>query len=598
MQHIIQKQVMDFRLHGIAGDARIMDQLSNLCHRVVRPAVESVFDSYPGGSEYLIIDKLVLNLGSFTIHELHGMLETAIVKVLKLRLHDNSEFLRSNSHDSSRQVAVETDSDTEYLHQEEAELQLLASYLATGALPWWSGAYNLKEITNIIEKHLHQQPEKLRQVLFQLPANTTAKRLAIQFDTSHNWRLISLLAQQQWAWGEILRDVVAVMHENFSPNERKHANASLMEKLLGELISAKGMVSSQAVYRQIGISAQLENSPASQNIVEVIGQVHELLQAAANRLSNGAAKRIFIKNCILLARKERNLLVNSESELEKIISQQAKQYINEQNPEIDKTSEQIKHGLTTQLTQEKSVQQDNNSEIVGSLIAQNNDQPVMKHHENAGMTVRKAARQTDKQPPHSTLRQAPVEKFVKHLSVAEQTETRSANKYNQHDNLVYIDNAGLILLWQYIPRYFESLGLVRDGCFLTEAKQARAVLLLHYLAGFATEFIEEQLTLSKILCGLDTTSPVPVQLDPTEHERHEAEELLFSVIGHWTALGTTSVAGLQGAFLHREGRLLRNDLGWQLLVERKAYDLLLDKLPWGFGLIRLKWMQQTLSVEW
>jgi hypothetical protein len=35
-----------------------------------------------------------------------------------------------------------------------------------------------------------------------------------------------------------------------------------------------------------------------------------------------------------------------------------------------------------------------------------------------------------------------------------------------------------------------------------------------------------------------------------------------------------------------------------MLVETRAFDMLLDGLPWAFSVIRHPWMTRTLYVEW
>jgi hypothetical protein len=70
------------------------------------------------------------------------------------------------------------------------------------------------------------------------------------------------------------------------------------------------------------------------------------------------------------------------------------------------------------------------------------------------------------------------------------------------------------------------------------------------------------------------------------------------VIAHWRALGSTSVAGLRESFLQREGCLSRKDDDWRLLVETRSYDMLLDRLPWGFATIKYSWMPGAIRVDW
>src|SRR5262249_41296575 len=108
-----------------------------------------------------------------------------------------------------------------------------------------------------------------------------------------------------------------------------------------------------------------------------------------------------------------------------------------------------------------------------------------------------------------------------------------------------------------------------------------------------------ELILPKILCNVPLETPVESNLELTPAEREEAAALLEAVIRHWEALRNTSVDGLRGTFLIRPGKVsLRDDGDWLLQVESKSYDILLDQLPWGIGMIKLPWMERMLWVEW
>ena len=78
----------------------------------------------------------------------------------------------------------------------------------------------------------------------------------------------------------------------------------------------------------------------------------------------------------------------------------------------------------------------------------------------------------------------------------------------------------------------------------------------------------------------------------------QAHELLASVIEHWQALKNTSVDGLRGAFLRRDGLITRKNDDWLLQVERKTLDVLLDSIPWGYSTITLPWNGYLIHVEW
>lgn len=161
---------------------------------------------------------------------------------------------------------------------------------------------------------------------------------------------------------------------------------------------------------------------------------------------------------------------------------------------------------------------------------------------------------------------------------------------------IFINNAGLVLMHPFLPRFFESLEIVNHSGVL---RSERALCLLHYLATGQSQAPEYELVLPKILCGLLPDSPVSIEQEITETESDESIVLINAVISHWEALRNTSIDGLRGSFLNRPGKLIRKSDGdWQLQVESRTFDVLLDQLPWGIAMIQLPWMKKVLWVEW
>ena len=74
--------------------------------------------------------------------------------------------------------------------------------------------------------------------------------------------------------------------------------------------------------------------------------------------------------------------------------------------------------------------------------------------------------------------------------------------------------------------------------------------------------------------------------------------MLEGVRSNWTKLKNTSIEGIRQAFLQREGKLEEKDDFYHLTVEEKAYDILLDSVPWNFRMIRHPWMKKTVQVKW
>lgn len=160
----------------------------------------------------------------------------------------------------------------------------------------------------------------------------------------------------------------------------------------------------------------------------------------------------------------------------------------------------------------------------------------------------------------------------------------------------YIAGAGAVLLAPFLPQLFSNLGWA-DGKVLKQAD--KAAVMVHYLVWGRDDYHEWELLLPKLLCGLPLEALVPsgaVQL--AGDERTAADELLQSAIAHWAVLKSTSPDGLRDAFLQREGRLTEKAGAWRLLVQPAAHDVLLQHLPWTFGIARLPWMEEPLYVDW
>jgi hypothetical protein len=162
--------------------------------------------------------------------------------------------------------------------------------------------------------------------------------------------------------------------------------------------------------------------------------------------------------------------------------------------------------------------------------------------------------------------------------------------------------AGLVLLHPFLPRLLQGLGLAMPGTAmrpLSVDSLQRALPLLHALATGGDEVQEFELGGAKLLLGLDPGRPLSFALQPASPpERTEADALLDAAIGHWPALRGTGREGLRTSFLQRRGLLRRGDGGPVLTLQSEPFDLLLNTLPWGLGLVKLPWMPEPLHVEW
>ncbi|MCB1354410.1 MAG: hypothetical protein KDK03_16895 [Rhodobacteraceae bacterium] len=160
-------------------------------------------------------------------------------------------------------------------------------------------------------------------------------------------------------------------------------------------------------------------------------------------------------------------------------------------------------------------------------------------------------------------------------------------------------SAGLVLLAPYLPMLFSRLELLSQNRLRDGAAIEMALDALHTLASGDAELPGDALPLERLLCavpeGLELRPPAPLA-DPGR--RALADGLLRAVIAEWGALGQTSPDGLRAAFLRRDGQLSAREGGLRLDVAPAAYDMLLDRLPWSFALVKLPWMVAPLHVKW
>jgi hypothetical protein len=164
------------------------------------------------------------------------------------------------------------------------------------------------------------------------------------------------------------------------------------------------------------------------------------------------------------------------------------------------------------------------------------------------------------------------------------------------DEGLFVDLAGLVLLHPFLHRLFERLEIADAQAIV---HPDRALCLLHFVATGQPFAPEYELAVPKVLCGLPLEAAVDSHAAPSAVECEEATAMLGAVIRHWDALGRTSQDGLRGSFLARPGKLSRRDDGdFVLQVEPSSIDILLSRLPWAIGPIKLPWMRQLLWVEW
>jgi hypothetical protein len=162
-----------------------------------------------------------------------------------------------------------------------------------------------------------------------------------------------------------------------------------------------------------------------------------------------------------------------------------------------------------------------------------------------------------------------------------------------------VSNAGLVLLNHHLQMLFDMCGYLNQRKFKDTVTAHRAVHLLQFLAAGDEKTNDAGLLLNKLLCGIPLTQTIDENIVLEESEKELCRSLLRSVISNWTILNDTSVDGLRGTFIAREGRLDESAPDKvTLTVTHRPYDMLLAKLPWSYTPVCFPWMPRALHTQW
>lgn len=164
-----------------------------------------------------------------------------------------------------------------------------------------------------------------------------------------------------------------------------------------------------------------------------------------------------------------------------------------------------------------------------------------------------------------------------------------------------ISNAGLVILFPFLPMLFMRLNMLsqdRRGFNSNESKVRAIFILQHLMASEDREYDEKDLFLNRLLINYPFNEPLPKRMELNQDELNTIDSLLEAAKTNWEKMRNTSMRGFQEAFLRRAGFIEKTEREWVLTVEERAFDILLDSIPWSYKLVRFPWMESILKVNW
>jgi hypothetical protein len=211
--------------------------------------------------------------------------------------------------------------------------------------------------------------------------------------------------------------------------------------------------------------------------------------------------------------------------------------------------------------------------------------------------------QSDTSPPIAHAKQVDHALIKLHEPIkTKQINNNPESKSVLLEQPIAIENAGLVILQDFMKTYFERLELIDNGEFISPKEQRAAVHHLQYLVTGQHHTDEQHLVLNKLICGLDITNPIETSVDQDAETRAKntetADSLIDAMIQYWSAIGSSSIDGFRGNWLVRQGSLREHSGHWDLIVEAKPYDVLLQQIPVSFSIIKHPWMHKPINVSW
>ena len=145
-----------------------------------------------------------------------------------------------------------------------------------------------------------------------------------------------------------------------------------------------------------------------------------------------------------------------------------------------------------------------------------------------------------------------------------------------------------------------SVKTIEKGAFANENSQHKALAVLTYAAFGNYAEPPKDAAVMNLLCNLPVTPVLYADELPkvSDSEKELVDSLLQAVVANWKAVGHMSPDGLRGTYFVRNGTVETSGMTDMLTVETKTYDILLDKLPWGYSMIKHPWMKKVLNVKW
>ena len=517
----------------------------------VQPAIENVVHNY--NNRYIRIDsREEIDLGHIQPDEIQDRLETLLHKVLQ-------KYIRPESSQSTQERILSEGTDTLIPYTEIDYIECFFNYLATPVIPWYAIRKDLFDIEHIAEKALKTIEKDLsfRKHLLEVISkdkNTYTRfvlfsSVTTQFLEQLIDQRLSVLALPHNSRQIIKQFLIQVTNKIDTPKRKRYHKTVLQELLFKEGAMESYTNVDNTKNRKTSFSSEQDTNNPDTLPADMSRrlQQHEQLGLKENK------NQLTIKQTSPSSEQD----TNNPDTVPPLPPSPQNEHIKTKEDAIRLIISQIIHVDPTDKTSVKGSIQKASQTLNPGL---NEDKILLQEREE--------------KMPKTAIDKEPIGRIP-------------------------IENGGLILLYPFLCPFFQRLDFLnKDNQFKSVKKQIRAVHLLQYMTGTKTKHFDHNLSFCKILCGLNPFSAICPAFRATLNEQTEVNDLLQSVINHWSILGNTSVYSFQETFIRRYGLLEQNEKDWIIRMENRGVDVLLEDLPWDIHLTALPWNKYLIFTEW
>ena len=580
-RHTIMRQVLEVRGCALADAERAQSAIRAAFHDLL-PSIDRTCSELSAPGRLQRIDRLEIELGEVPIDGLAPAVVEKFGRVFARRLAEALE--------SADSTPVDVD------------LELFSFFIRTGTVPWWADRSDHRLLEKRLGAAIARDPRGVRQAIASTPDRTAVwRRIALACSDPVLDDLLGVLAPRfSAACPDLATQWLALIEVVVSRHGRSKsvARAAWWEELLRGAWAASVSASvtpgflSDVLFRLArrtgldytwliaALHRTLEHEPTDVSLTprarDVLERLHQDVLAARGQspASDGEAQRPGRNSPQQDSAVSDRGALPAGVEIESLLAR------------FDNTSDRIEDGERARLMALLSrLPPDRRAKTVarirrtpagvemlresaatrGELIESGDSGPQAPH-------VRRRIDTTD--------RRAPID-----LTFSDSDE-------------IYVENAGLVILWPFLQNFFAHLGLIEEKQFTDPAARQRAVGLLQYVAAADPEAPEFLVPLNKVLCGMPVDDVFDFGPAITAAEIDACTDLIAAAIHHAPILREMSVDGFRGAFLLRQGQLSVRDGHWLLRVPRETHDIVLDRFPWSVAIVKLPWMSAVMPVEW